>query len=147
MSERRQRSLARVRRLAHWLDSSVYVPFLRTRVGLDAAVGLLPVVGDFAGVVLSALSVGEAVRLRAPRPVVMRMLRNLGIDFVIGLVPVVGDLADIYWKATTRNLRELENWLDQPPERPRARWPQALMLGAGVLLAAGLTWWLVGTTV
>ena len=90
---------------------------------------LLPVVGDFAGVALSALSVGEAVRLRAPRPVVGRMLRNLGIDFVIGLVPVVGDLADIYWKATTRNLRELENWLDQPPERPRARWPQAVDAG------------------
>lgn len=41
------------------------------------------------------------------------MLINVAIDFVIGLVPFLGDVADGYFKANTKNVRVLENYLDK----------------------------------
>lgn len=143
--EKRRRSLARVRRLAVWLDDAVHMPVLGTRVGLDAIVGLLPGIGDFAGLALSGVAVLEAVRLRAPKAVIGRMLGNLAVDFVIGLVPVAGDLFDVYWKANRRNLRLLEDWLAaelEPRQAERRRWPTALFLIAALALALAVSLWL-----
>lgn len=118
MAQRRARALKRSRGLARWLDGLVEVPVLRTRVGLDAIIGLVPGIGDLASAGLSAIAIEEALRLRAPKRVVARMLGNIAVDFTVGLVPVAGDIFDIYWKANRRNLKLLEDWLARQPGAP-----------------------------
>jgi hypothetical protein len=91
--------------LTRLLDSAVHVPVLRTRVGLDALLGLVPVVGDL---------VSGALQLGASRWLQARMIGNLLMDTAVGAVPVAGDLFDIYFKAHVRNLKLLQKSLGEP---------------------------------
>ena len=57
----------------------------------------------FAGLILL-----QAVRMRLPAVVQIRMVFNAVLDMLLGLVPVLGDLVDVAWKANLRNLALLE---------------------------------------
>lgn len=100
--------------LTRLLDSAVAVPGLRTRVGLDALLGLVPVVGDLVSGALGIYLVMEARNLGASRWLQARMVGNLLLDTAVGAVPVAGDLFDVYFKAHTRNLRLLQKALGEP---------------------------------
>ncbi|QLG27477.1 DUF4112 domain-containing protein [Halorarum halophilum] len=100
--------VARARRLAELLDSSIRVPGLGIRVGLDPVLGLVPVVGDLLTAALSLFIVVEAYRLGADRATLARMLAHVAVDATAGSVPVVGDLFDATWKANVRNADLLE---------------------------------------
>ena len=102
----------RLRRLAWLLDSSIPIPGTRWSIGVDALIGLFPVVGDLAGVLLSGYVLVEAARLGAGKAVLARMALNIAIEGVVGIVPLVGDLFDAGFKANQRNVRLLESWLD-----------------------------------
>ncbi|KMQ75941.1 DUF4112 domain-containing protein [Marinobacter subterrani] len=123
-SEVQQRArLARLDKFSRLTESSIGIPFTRIRVGADAVIGLLPVVGDAAGLILSGYVLLEAQRAGASKAVKLQMLRNMGIDFVGGLLPVVGDAFDAVYKANTRNTRLLRNYLEkelaiEPPPPP-----------------------------
>lgn len=107
------RELDRFRAFARLWDDAIRLPILG-RVGLDAVVGLIPGIGDIAGGLLAGYGLVLAARLRAPTPVLLRMLMNIAIDTVGGVVPIIGDLFDSQWKANSRNLALLERWLDDP---------------------------------
>ncbi|MDZ7652743.1 MAG: DUF4112 domain-containing protein [Burkholderiaceae bacterium] len=96
------------------LDTAVHVPVLRTRVGLDALLGLVPVVGDMVSGALGLYLVFEARQLGASRWLQARMIGNLLMDAAVGAVPVAGDLFDIYFKAHVRNLKLLQASLGEP---------------------------------
>jgi hypothetical protein len=100
--------------LTRLLDSAVEVPGLRTRVGLDALLGLLPGVGDLISGALGLYLVAEARQLGASRWLQARMIGNLLIDTAVGAVPVAGDLFDVYFKAHVRNLKLLQKELGEP---------------------------------
>ena len=102
------------RALTQTMDTAVNVPGTRFRFGLDAILGLIPGVGDFAGAGVSGYLVLLAARHRAPASVFARMLGNIGIDALIGSIPLLGDLFDVGWKANSRNLALLERHLDAP---------------------------------
>ena len=106
--------LSGARALAHILDDGVRIPGLGVRFGLDAVIGLVPGLGDFAGAILSGYVVLLGARLGAPKSVILRMLGNVAIDVVGGAVPVLGDLFDVGWKANLRNVALLDRWVDQP---------------------------------
>src|SRR4026209_980444 len=74
------------------LDSSIPVPGTRLTVGIDALIGLFPVIGDLIGVALSSYIVSQASRLGAPRSVLLRMSFNVFLEGVVGIVPIAGDL-------------------------------------------------------
>lgn len=118
---------SRVRGLANWLDAAFRIPGTRIRIGLEPIIGLIPMVGDVIGLLLSASIVFEAVRIGAPGAVILRMLLNLALDALIGLIPVLGDLFDFGYKANLRNSRLLEQHLDRqtqtqtPPATPQRR--------------------------
>jgi hypothetical protein len=65
--------------------------------------------------------------LRAPATIQLHMLSNIAIDATVGTVPVLGDLFDFFYKAQTRNLALLENWL-QSPEKTTRRSRRGLLL-------------------
>lgn len=121
----------RLRQLAWLLDSSIPVPGTRFTIGLDALIGLLPVLGDLLGVLISSYIVNEAARLGAPRTVLLRMAANIVVEGVIGIIPFAGDAFDAAWKANQRNVRLLDAWLDRPGKTARA----SRLFGATLVLA------------
>lgn len=106
--------LQQVDRLAWLLDNSIHIPIINYRIGLDALIGLIPGLGDAAGLVVSSFIVLQAIRLRAPRAILMRMVFNIVMEALIGLIPILGDLFDATFKANVRNVRLLQLALEQP---------------------------------
>ena len=115
-------TLARLRKLAWLLDSSVRVPGTRFRVGLDSLLGLIPGVGDVLGTAVSAYLLHAAWRHGVPNPVLGKMALNVAADLAAGAVPILGDVFDAAWKANSRNVALLEQALREmgPADRPRS---------------------------
>jgi hypothetical protein len=103
----RARSLARLKRLAHLMDTALHIPGTRIRFGADAALGLIPGAGDVIGLGISAFALMEALRLGAPPRLIARMIGNVAIDTGLGAIPVAGDIFDMVFKSNTRNLKLL----------------------------------------
>ena len=109
--------IARVDALATLLDTALVIPGTGIRFGLDALIGLFPVVGDMITTGLSLFIGHEAYQLGAPGHVIMRMLSNVALDGVLGAVPVVGDAFDVLWRANRRNVLLLTEWLERERRR------------------------------
>jgi len=143
-TEARQRAiLARLDKFSRFTDSSIGIPFTRFKIGAEAIIGLVPVLGDAAGLVLSSYVLIEAQRAGANKAVKVLILRNMGIDFVGGLMPVVGDAFDAIYKANTRNTRLLRNYLEEQlsVEPPAPPFPWKILIGLSLLfgvVTAGL---------
>lgn len=136
----------RLQRLAWLLDNSLPLPGMKFRVGVDAVLGLIPGLGDAAGVVLSSYIVHQAWRLGVPRSVLLRMWLNIVIEGVVGAVPLLGDLFDAAWKANMRNVALLEAHMNHPQRTASAsRTLLALLLITVIaIVAAALAMgWLV----
>lgn len=106
--------------IAWLLDSSIPIPGTSFTVGIDAVIGLVPVLGDLIGVLLSTYILGEAARLGAPRSLLMRMSFNVGVEGIVGMIPFLGDAFDAAWKANQKNVRLLDGWLDSPQKARRS---------------------------
>lgn len=130
--------LQRLDKFSRFTDSSIGLPFTRFKIGVEAIVGLIPGIGDLAGLAMSGYVLLEAQRAGASGKVKRQMLRNIGIDFVGGLIPVVGDAFDAVYKANTRNTRLLRNYLNQQlaVEPPPPTFPWKVLIGLSVLFAA-----------
>ena len=113
-AERKRLARERLIALSRWMDAAVEIPLLRTRVGFDALLGIIPVAGDLLSAAIGLYLVAQARELGASRWLQMRMIGNLVLDAGLGLVPVAGDVADIYFKAHLRNLRLLQKELGEP---------------------------------
>lgn len=134
-----------VQALAHLLDSSIGIPGTRFRIGLDPLIGLIPGIGDFAGVLLSTSILVSAARLGVPAPTLARMAANVGLEALVGTIPILGDLFDAGWKANVRNVRLIEGHMADAGGSSRSdrRWliGTAVGLGAGLLaLVVGAAW-------
>ncbi|HEX8364571.1 MAG TPA: DUF4112 domain-containing protein [Allosphingosinicella sp.] len=95
------------------LERAFTVPGTRYRVGLDAVVGLVPVLGDLVTTAMGAWIVWEGRNLGMSRFQLARMATNVGVDTLIGAIPLVGDLFDLVFRSNTRNLRILRRFLDR----------------------------------
>src|SRR6201991_3874058 len=80
--------------LSYLMDGLFRVPGTGWRIGLDAIVGLIPSVGDFATTAVSLYILAAGVRYRVPKVTLLRMGANIAIDYLLGSVPVVGDIFD-----------------------------------------------------
>jgi hypothetical protein len=119
--------LERLRSVARLFDQAFAIPGTRFRFGIDALFGLVPGLGDVAGAVVAVYALHVARTLRAPAAIQLHMLSNIAIDATVGTVPVLGDIFDFVYKAQTRNLALLENWL-QSPEKTTRRSRRGLLL-------------------
>jgi hypothetical protein len=111
---RGRRGLERLRGITQLFDQAFRVPGTQWRFGLDAMFGLIPGLGDVAGAIVAIYALRVARQLRAPGVVQMHMLSNIAIDALVGTVPLLGDLFDFVYKAQTRNLKLLDDWIGTP---------------------------------
>jgi len=109
-----------LQQLAWLLDSSIPVPGTRLTVGIDALIGLFPVIGDLIGVALSSYILSQAAKLGAPRSVLWRIAFNIAVEGVVGIIPFAGDVFDAAFKANQRNVQLLDAWLDAPRRTERS---------------------------
>ncbi|MCA1586830.1 MAG: DUF4112 domain-containing protein, partial [Acidobacteria bacterium] len=63
--------------------------------------------------VVSLSLVARSLKYGIPRELVVKMLANVLVDALLGAVPLVGDLADIWFRANTRNVTLLREYLDR----------------------------------
>lgn len=103
----------RLQKLAWLLDSSIRLPG-GFRIGVDGILGLIPGLGDAVGAGLSSYIVIKAVNLNVPVIVLIRMMINVALELVLGVIPVIGDLFDFMYKANERNVRLINQHLDNP---------------------------------
>lgn len=145
VSEEEQRqALERLDRFSYWTDSNIRVPFTKFRFGLSPLIGLIPGIGDFAGLILSLYVLYEARKVGADGTVQRKMIRNMLIEFVGGLTPVLGDAFDAVYKANTKNTDLLRRYLyhelgEEPPKKfPWMTFILMCILFLGLLLLAGI---------
>lgn len=105
------RELQELRRFAHLLDEAFRIPVIGYRVGLEPILGLVPIIGDVSGFLISGYLIVRAARLGLPRALVSRMIYNAVLDAAIGSIPIVGDIFDFFWKVNKRNMRLVERHL------------------------------------
>ncbi len=110
---------ARIEMLERLLEGLIEVPGLGRKVGLDAIVGLVPVVGDVVTAGMGLYIVWEARNLGMPKWQLWRMAGNVGFDSLIGAVPLAGDLFDFLYRSNTRNLKIVRKHLDK--HHPKTR--------------------------
>ena len=140
----RSRELAEVEAIAWLLDNSIPVPGTGRRFGVDAIIGLVPVVGDVVSAGMGLFVVWRASRMGLPRIVVTRMLVVSALDFVIGSIPIAGDAFDLWFKANTRNLALLRRHLERPETSTRDDWMVVTgLLGVIIAIVAIIGWLLV----
>jgi len=100
--------------LARLLDTQFRLPGTNRRFGLDGLLGLVPGIGDAAGLALSSGVIVQAVRSGARGATVGRMVLNVALDAVVGAIPVLGSVFDFVFKANTRNVALLADHIDDP---------------------------------
>jgi len=108
-----------IEQLARFLDSSIKLPFINYRIGWEPIIGLIPGIGDVAGVLLSGVIIVQAARLGTPKTVLLYMVLNSAVEALIGLIPIVGDAFDFVWKANNRNVRLMQQALNDPKRTKR----------------------------
>ncbi|BAY91636.1 MULTISPECIES: DUF4112 domain-containing protein [unclassified Tolypothrix] len=126
----------RLRQLSRILDNAITIPGTQVGVGIDPILGLLPVGGDFLGVMLSCYIVVEAARLGVPRATIGRMVFNIIVDGLVGSFPMLGDLFDFAWKANSMNIQLLEDNLKFSSQTQKADRLFIFALVAGLLVIA-----------
>jgi Domain of unknown function (DUF4112) len=110
---------ARVKAMEQLLERSFVIPGVNMPVGLDALIGLVPVLGDIVTTALGAYLVWEARNLGMSKWKLARMGANVLVDTAIGAIPVVGDAADFVFRSNSRNLKLILRHIDK--HHPEAR--------------------------
>lgn len=113
-SARRDEARQRLITLTRLMDGLFELPLVGRKVGLDAIIGMVPVIGDLVSAGIGLYLVFEARELGASRWLQARMVGNLLLDFLVGIVPVLGDFFDVMFRAHARNLKLLQKELGEP---------------------------------
>ncbi len=134
------RELERLRAIARLFDQAFGIPGTRWRFGIDALFGLVPGLGDVIGALVAVYALHVARTLRAPGTIQLHMLGNIALDALVGTVPLIGDVFDFVFKAQTRNLALLDDWMAKPDPTVRRSRRGLLLLPLAVLTVfIGLT--------
>lgn len=110
-------TLQRLDAIATLMDSAIRIPGTQVVMGLDALLGLLPVIGDAIASAIGGYLIWEAKRLGASKFVLARMAANTTIDTVLGSIPIVGDVFDVAYKANRKNVALLKAHLEKNGRR------------------------------
>jgi hypothetical protein len=103
----------RVEAMERVLERSFVIPGINKPIGLDAIVGMVPVVGDVVTMGLGAYIVWEARNLGMSKWQLLRMAGNVAFDSAVGAIPLAGDLFDFLFASNTRNLKIIRKHMDK----------------------------------
>ena len=106
-----EETFERLDQLSKLLDTAILIPGTNIRFGVDAVIGLVPVVGDMISTAISVWLINEARRLGISRFALARMIGNVAIDGAVGVIPVLGDAFDVAFRANRRNMAILRDQL------------------------------------
>ena len=101
-------AVARIEFLSRVMDSMIEIPGTKMRIGVDALIGIVPVVGDLISQAISSYLIWEARKLGVSRFTIARMIGNSAIDTVVGFIPFAGDAFDMAFRANMKNLALLK---------------------------------------
>lgn len=140
------------RHFTFWLDEIFRVPGTGFRFGFDPLLSLIPAAGNVVATALGCVVILDAVRLRVPVPVLLRMLWNYVINWCLGSIPLIGSFFDALWMSNAKNLKLLRRAIEDRDQVRRATityWLVALTLVFGVTLVLLATpfvllFWLFG---
>lgn len=103
----------RLETMEQLLERAFVVPGINRNVGLDAIVGMVPVVGDVVTAAMGAWLVWEARNLGMSKFQLVRMAANIGMDTAVGAIPFAGDLFDFLYRSNSKNLAIVKKHLDK----------------------------------
>lgn len=95
------------------LERSFILPGINRPIGLDAILGIIPIVGDVLTALMSAYIIWEARNLGMSKWHLVRMGANVAFDTALGAIPVAGDIFDFAFRSNSRNLRIIRRHLDR----------------------------------
>ena len=107
--ELNEEKLLRLKLLSKRLDDSIKIPGTNQKFGIDAIVGIIPILGDFIGVIFSVYIMYSGIKMGVSSKIVKKMAANIAIEFIIGSIPIIGDIFDALWKANKRNVELIED--------------------------------------
>jgi len=119
------------------MDSAIRLPG-GFRIGWDGIIGLIPGLGDLIGLCVSLYIISQARSIGVSNVLIGRMLLNVGVESAIGTIPIVGDLFDFAFKANTRNLKLVEQQIDEPKRSARQSKLVLLLVLISAFLLCGL---------
>lgn len=126
--------------LAWLMDNYFRVPGLGWRFGIEAIIGLVPVLGDIVTGALGVLLLSRAIQYKLPKIVILRMVLNNLIDITVGAIPFLGDLFDFIFKANTKNMKLFRKYAEGPQESTVGHWLFVL----GILFLFSMVLGLIG---
>ena len=106
--ERNEEKLLRLKLLSERLDDLIKIPGTNRKIGIDAIVGVIPILGAFIGVIFSTYIMYSGIKMGVSSKIVIKMATNIAIEFIIGSIPIIGDIFDALWKANKRNVELIE---------------------------------------
>lgn len=134
MNKEEAKKLEELKSLGIILDSKIEGPF-GIRFGLDALVGLIPVLGDVVTSFVSLYIIASGAKLGCSPSTILRMVLNLFLENLVGTVPFLGNLFDFYWKANNMNVALIEAHLISPKRISRkSRWIIGLIVFSILIL-------------
>lgn len=99
-------------KLAEILDTKF--KFGKLRFGLDSIIGLIPVVGDVTTSLLSTYIIFQALIMKVPLSIILKMVFNVGLETLIGAIPILGNIFDLFWKSNIKNIALMKNYQENP---------------------------------
>jgi hypothetical protein len=126
--------------IATLMDNQFRIPFTNYRFGLDALIGIVPGLGDIAGLGISLILFGIMFKKGAGPIIILQMLGNIVVDALVGTVPIFGDIFDIGFKANRRNVNLLKTYYQEDKKRMNTGWSIVIIFLLVVALFVGVVW-------
>ena len=133
--EIKEEKLIRLKRLSERLDNTFTIPGTKYKIGIEALIGAVPIIGDLIGGILASYIMYSGMKMGAPPRIIARMAVNIAIDFAIGSIPIIGDLFDLVWKANRKNVELIEDATLDDKEEQKLNY---LIITALILVLLGI---------
>jgi len=140
--ELNEEKLLRLKLLSERLDNSIKIPGTNQKIGIDAIVGIIPILGDFIGAIFSTYILYSGIKMGVSSKIVKKMATNIAIEFIIGSIPIIGDIFDALWKANKRNVELIEEATLENQENYRLNY---LIMASLIILILGLILAILGS--
>ena len=134
-NEIKEEKLIRLKRLSERLDNTFTIPGTKYKIGIEALIGAVPIIGDLIGGILASYIMYSGMKMGAPPRIIARMAVNIAIDFAIGSIPIIGDLFDLVWKANKKNVELIEDATLDDKEEQKLNY---LIITALILVLLGI---------